>query len=126
MKGLVLVGSLLAVALSVSSATAMPSGTFMCRILFAPALTGTSSDEFRPSVLGTISLNGYGGYTREGKSGSVVEQGNQLTFTTGEMQGIVAVAKSDPAGRSYLHIDGNITTPPWGNPKAADVVCYKQ
>lgn len=104
----------------------MPSGTFTCRVLLAPSLTGTSDDEFRPSVLGTFSLNGYGGYTREGKSGSVEEQGSQIRFTSGEMQDIVAVAKYDPYGRSYLHIDGEVTSPPYGPPKGADFVCYKQ
>jgi hypothetical protein len=118
--------SLAMLALGSSSAFAMPSGTFFCRVLFVPALTGTSSDVFKPSVVGTFSLNGYGGYTREGSSGTVVEQGNQLRFTTGVMRDFVAIAKYDPQGRSYLHIDGNITTPPWGDPKPADVVCYKQ
>jgi hypothetical protein len=126
MRGLFFFAAVSALALGSTSAFAMPSGTFFCRVLFAPALTGTSSDQFKPSVIGTFSLNGYGGYTREGRSGSVVEQGNQLKFTSGDMQDFIAVAKYDPQGRSYLHIDSNITTPPWGDPKLVDVVCYKQ
>jgi hypothetical protein len=105
----------------------MPSGTFTCTLLMAQRLTGTSADEFVPSILGTTTLDGRGGYVRrEGGVGSVAVEGGHLKFTSGEMAGIVAVWKRDPRGRSYLHIDGEVSTPPSGDPKPADFVCYQQ
>jgi hypothetical protein len=118
------------VAYSVSTARAdysMPSGAFLCRVLFQDQLTGASSDEFRPSVLGTITLDGRGGYVRrEGGSGSVVAENGVIRFTSGAMQDIVAVWKRDPIGRSYLHIGGEPSVAPPSNPQPADFVCYQQ
>ena len=105
----------------------MPAGTFTCKVLFQAALTGASSDQFKPSVLGTTTLDGRGGYVRrEGGSGSVALANGILKFTSGDMSGIVAVYKRDPLGRAYLHIDGQVTEAPSGPPKAADFVCYQQ
>ena len=89
-------------------------------------LTGTTSDQFVPSVLGTFSFDGLGRYTRQGKTGFVNVQGAQINFVSGEAEGIVAIFKIDPRGRNYLHIDGEVTVAPAGDPKQADFVCYEQ
>jgi hypothetical protein len=107
-------------------ADSMPAGSFTCQVLMVNRLTGTGSDQFVPSVLGTFSFDGRGGYTRQGRTGAVTVQGSQITFISGEAQGIVAVLKTDPRGRRYLHIDGEVTVPPAGDPKQADFVCYQQ
>ena len=104
----------------------MPEGSFTCQVLMAERLTGTSSDRFVPSVLGTFTFDGLGRYTREGQTGSLDRTGAEIRFTSGEAEGIVAVMKLDPVGRSYLHIDGEVTVAPAGDPKAADFVCYQQ
>ena len=103
----------------------MPTGSFTCQVLIS-RLTGTASDQFVASVLGTFSFDGLGRYTRQGKTGFVNVQGAEIRFVSGEAQGIVAVFKMDPRGRNYLHIDGEVTVPPAGDPKQADFVCYEQ
>lgn len=130
MRGLYFV-TVIAAAVSVSTAAlaypgGMPQGTFACNVLLAESLTGTSSDRFAPSVLGTFEFNSYGSYTRQGKTGAVVLEGGVIRFTSGEATGIVAKLKDDPYGRAYLHIDGEVTTAPLGAPKLADFVCYQQ
>ena len=104
----------------------MPTGSFACQVLMVSRLTGTTSDQFVPSVLGTFSFDGLGRYTRQGKTGFVNVQGAQINFVSGEAEGIVAIFKIDPRGRNYLHIDGEVTVAPAGDPKQADFVCYEQ
>lgn len=104
----------------------MPDGVFGCQVLMVDRLTGTGGDQFVPSVLGTFSFDGLGRYTRQGKTGFVNVQGAEIVFVSGEAEGIVAVMKLDPRGRTYLHIDGEVTVAPAGDPKQADFVCYQQ
>jgi hypothetical protein len=124
--------ALLSIAASSLSPTAaiadsnMPDGVFGCQVLMVDRLTGTANDRFAPSVLGTFSFDGLGRYTRQGKTGFVNVQGAEITFVSGEAEGIVALVKMDPRGRNYLHIDGEVTVAPAGDPKQADFVCYQQ
>jgi hypothetical protein len=104
----------------------MPDGVFTCQVLMVERLTGTGGDRFVPSVLGTFSFDGLGRFTRQGKTGFVNVQGAEIRFVSGEAEGIVAVLKMDPHGRNYLHIDGEVTVAPAGDPKQADFVCYQQ
>jgi len=104
----------------------MPDGVFACQVLTVDRLSGTGSDRFAPSVLGTFSFDGLGRYTRLGKTGFVNVLGAEIKFVSGEAEGIVAVMKLDPRGRTYLHIDGEVTVVPAGDPKLADFVCYQQ
>jgi len=129
MRAVVALLSVAASSLLPTAATAdsnMPDGVFTCQVLMVDRLTGTWSDRFVPSVLGTFSFDGLGRYTRQGKTGYVNVQGAEIRFVSGEAQGIVAVLKMDPGGRNYLHIDGEVTVAPAGDPKQADFVCYQQ
>ena len=129
MKRFVALLSIAALPLFASAAIAdsnMPTGSFTCQVLMVSRLTGTHSDQFVPSVLGTFSFDGLGRYTRQGKTVFVNVQGAEFRFVSGEAEGIVAVLKMDPVGRNYLHIDGEVTVPPAGDPKQADFVCYQQ
>lgn len=129
MRRIVALLSIAASPLSPAAAIAdsnMPDGVFGCRALMADRLTGTGSDQFVPSVLGTFSFDGLGRYTHQGKSGFVNVTGAEITFVSGEAEGMVAVTKLDPRGRSYLHIDGQVTAPPASDPKRTDFVCYQQ
>ena len=131
MRKALLVLSLIAASGVLSSAAeadyGMPTGTFTCTLLMSPSLTGSATDQFVTSVLGTTTLDGNGGYVRrEGGNGAVTSSNGVLRFTSGELEGIVAVPKRDPRGRSYLHIDGQVSEPPAGDPKPADFVCYQQ
>ena len=129
MKRFVALLSIAALSLLPAAAIAdsnMPDGVFGCQVLMVDRLTGTGSDRFAPSVLGSFSFDGLGRYSRQGKTGFVDVTGAVITFVSGEAEGIVAVTKLDPRGRSYLHIDGEVTVPPAGDPKQADFVCYQQ
>ncbi|MDZ4869074.1 MAG: hypothetical protein SGI91_17265 [Alphaproteobacteria bacterium] len=129
MRKLVALLSIAASSLLPAAATAdstMPDGVFACQVLTVDRLTGTGSDRFAPSVLGTFSFDGLGRYTRLGKTGFVNVLGAEIKFVSGEAEGIVAVMKLDPRGRTYLHIDGEVTVAPAGDPKQADFVCYQQ
>src|SRR5262245_29478457 len=129
MRGRVALFSMVAPALFAAAAIAdsnMPDGSFTCQVLLVEPLTGTSSDRFAPSVLGTFSFDGLGRYTRQDKTGFVNVQRAEIKFVSGEAEGIVAMMKMDPRGRNYLHIDGEVTVPPAGDPKLADFVCYQQ
>jgi hypothetical protein len=129
MRGFVALLSIAASSLLPAAAIAdsnMPVGVFTCQVLLAERLTGTGSDRFAPSVLGTFSFDGLGRYTRQGKTGFVNVQGAEIKFVSGEAEGIVALMKMDPRGRNYLHIDGEVTVAASGDPKQADFVCYQQ
>jgi hypothetical protein len=129
MRGFVAALSIAASSLLPAAAIAdsnMPTGTFTCQVLMVDRLTGTGSDQFVPSVLGTFVFDGLGRYTRQGKTGYVNVTGAEIKFVSGEAEGIVALMKLDPRGRNYLHIDGEVTVPPAGDPKQADFVCYQQ
>jgi hypothetical protein len=128
MRGFVALLSIAASSLLPAAAIAdsnMPVGVFACQVLLAERLTGPG-DRFAPSVLGTFSFDGLGRYTRQGKTGFVNVQGAEIKFVSGEAEGIVALMKMDPRGRNYLHIDGEVTVAPAGDPKQADFVCYQQ
>jgi hypothetical protein len=129
MRGFVALLSIAASSLLPTAAIAdsnMPDGVFACQVLMVDRLTGTVNDRFVPSVLGTFSFDGLGRYTRQGKTGFVNVQGAEIKFVSGEAEGIVALMKMDPRGRNYLHIDGEVTVAPAGDPKQADFVCYQQ
>jgi hypothetical protein len=129
MRGFVVLLSIAASPFLAAAAIAdsnMPDGVFTCQVLMVERLTGTGSDQFVPSVLGTFSFDGLGRYARQGKTGFVNVQGAEIKFVSGEAEGIVAVLKMDPRGRNYLHIDGEVTVAPAGDPKQADFVCYQQ
>jgi hypothetical protein len=129
MRGSVALLSIAALSLLAPAAIAdsgMPDGVFGCQVLMADRLTGTGSDRFAPSALGTFSFDGLGRYTRQGKTGFVNVTGAVISFVSGDAERMVAVMKLDPHGLPYLHIDGQVTVPPAGDPKPADFVCYQQ
>ena len=66
----------------------MPEGSFTCQVLMVDRLTGTSGDRFVPSVLGTFSFDGLGHYIRQGKTGGIDRRGAQITFVSGEAEGM--------------------------------------
>lgn len=121
--------SIAALSLSTTAAIAdsnMPDGVFGCQVLMVDRLTGSGSDQFGLSKLGTFSFDGLGRYARQGKTGFVNVQGAEIRFVSGEAEGIVALMKMDLRGRNFLHIDGRLSGPPAGDPKKADIVCYQQ
>lgn len=106
--------------------SAMPAGTFTCERLMAQSFEGAGEGDFVPSVLGTFTLDGKGGYIHPDGTGKLVLDKGLLRFTEGTMRGIVAVERKDAKGRVYLLIDKSITDPPGAAPRYLDAVCYKK
>jgi len=105
---------------------AMPSGAFSCQRLMAEEFAGATQDDFIPSVMGTFTLDGAGGYVHPTGAGKVVLDKGLLRFTEGTMKGTVGAARTDTKGRAYILIDKEITDPPQALPRRFDVVCYKK
>jgi hypothetical protein len=104
---------------------AIPSGSFTCQRLMAEKFDAASTNDFIPSVLGTFTLDGAGGYVHPEGSGKVVLEKGLLRFTEGTMKGIVAAQHTDAKGRAYLLIDKSIVEAPQAAPHYLDAVCYK-
>lgn len=116
---------MIALLFAVAASVAMPSATFSCRRLLVDEFEGASADDFLPSVLGTFTLDGKGGYVHPDGAGKVVLDKGLLRFTEGTMKGVVAAQRADAKGRAYLLIDKSITGPPQPLPHRFDAVCYK-
>jgi hypothetical protein len=114
-----------AAALAAAAPAAMPAGGFTCERLMVESFNGAGEGDYLPSVLGSFTLDGKGGYVHPAGAGRMVLDKGLLRFTEGTMKGIVASQRKDAKGRIYLLIDKSITDPPGAKPRMLDAVCYK-
>lgn len=111
--------------------SAMPAfagtgATFSCQRLMVESLAGAGPDDFLPSVVGDVTLDGRGGYGHVQGGGKVALDKGLTRFTSGPLMGTVGMLRKDAKGRTYFHIDKSVTDPPRDLPRALDLVCYKK
>jgi len=121
----VIAALLAAAAVSAAMPAAMPSGSFACQRLMTDTFERAAADDYVPSVLGTLTLDGKGGYSHVQGNGKVVREKAYLRFAAGPAKGVAAAMRIDAKGRVYLLIDRSIVGYPQASPHRLDAVCYK-
>lgn len=101
----------------------MPSGSFTCQRLMTADFAKAGPGDFLPSVLGSFTLDGKGGYVHPTGKGTFAISKDMIRFMDGPMKGVIAVPRTNAKGKLYLHIDQNIIEMPKAQPVALDVVC---
>jgi hypothetical protein len=107
-------------------AAGMPSGAFECQRLMSADFAKAGPDDFMPSVLGSFTLDGKGGYVHPTGTGTVAPSKSFVRFMSGPMKGVIAVQRTDAKGKPYFHIDKEIVEMPKAQPRELDVVCVSR
>jgi hypothetical protein len=110
---------------AVAGAAGMPNGAFTCQRFMAADYAKSAPGDFMPSVLGTFTLDGKGGYVHPTGKGTVALTKDFYRFMDGPMKGVIGVLRKDAKGRIFFHIDKEIIEMPKTQPREFDVVCTK-
>jgi hypothetical protein len=112
-----------------ASAGGPPAGRYECfavQILVGPRI-GQVQTKFVPGALPAIVVDGAGGYTASGGSGSVTASGSLVTFTGGHYDGWRAAASTNSSGY-FLRFRGKSPSDPkvGDTTRHGDYQCYLQ